>query len=278
MASLRNSRLAPVTARDGVNTRKQVNWATAAARPQETICRSDVIIGLGNPAVTNWGDMMTGMHDNRSKSVCMLTPYSDMRLYMDMADEPWKYSDEDLFAWLDLDEKLRGGVERSDVESYWQDREVRQKAEQARVEKRYRAETDARRVVFGFIAREAAKLGMKRWIDRDIKRIVKRFKGSATKIQSVVRGYQTRCNNPHLDCCMCLSHRVSPLKTAVGFMCRDCAVLGPYEDIVENDPWNWHRADSEDVTVHYQLCGGCDVPLRNGDYCSDACEIKDKSE
>ena len=165
-----------------------------------------------------------------------------MALYMDMADEPWKYVDEDMIAWLDLDETLRAGPERVQVESYWQDRDVLQKAEQARVETRYRAEMDARRVVFGLITREAAKLAMKRWVERDIKAIVKRFKGSATKIQALVRGYQARCKNPCLDCCMCLSHRISPLESTVGYMCRDCAEMGPYEDLVEEDPWNWHRA------------------------------------
>jgi len=250
MATSIVSRLAPVTARDGVDTRKKVNWVSAAAQPQKTICRSDVIIGLGNPAVTNWGDMMTGMHDNRSKSVCMITPYSDTRLYTDMADEPWKYGDEDLFAWLDLDEKLRAGPERSDVESYWRSRDALLQAEQARKDVSYKAELRVLRSKFTPIAKQVAARAMKRWIDNDIKRIVKRFKGSATKIQALVRGYQSRCHNPHLDCCMCLSHRMCPIKTDVGYMCRDCGEMGPYEDVVENDPWNWQRADYTLVAAH----------------------------
>ena len=68
-------------------------------------------------------------------------------------------------------------------------------------------------------------------------------------IQKVVRGHMVRINNPHLDCCMCLSHRISPFKTSVGFMCPDCARMGPYEDVVEDDPWNWHRADAVRVTA-----------------------------
>jgi len=164
-----------------------------------------------------------------------------MALYRDMADEPWKYGDEDMIAWLELDEKLRAGSECADVNAYWADREVLQQAELARTEERYRIENDALRERFTPVTKECAKLAMKRWVEKDIRRIVNRFKGSATKIQAVVRGYQTRCKNSHLDCCMCLSHRISPLKTDVGYMCRDCARIGPYEDLVESDPWNWYR-------------------------------------
>ena len=285
MATSTVSRLAPANARDGVNTRKQVNWATAAAGTRETICRSDMIIGLGNPAVTNWGDMMTGMYCNSRSTAAPVTSTKScaLRLYEDMADEPWKYEDDMLSVWEPLDEKLRAGPERADVESYWQSRDAREKAEQARKDERYRAEMDARRVVLRLIVKEVAKIAMKRWIDHDIKAIVKRFKGSATKIQTMVRGYQARCKNPHLDCCMCLSHCISPLKTNVGYMCRDCAEQGPYEDLVENDPWNWHRAEYVDEAPNHQLyvpCNWCNkdfYDLWNGDYCSYECEWKDRT-
>jgi hypothetical protein len=200
-----------------------------------------------------------------------------------MADEPWKYEDDMLSVWEPLDEKLRAGPERADVESYWQSRDAREKAEQARKDERYRAEMDARRVVLRLIVKEVAKIAMKRWIDHDIKAIVKRFKGSATKIQTMVRGYQARCKNPHLDCCMCLSHCISPLKTNVGYMCRDCAEQGPYEDLVENDPWNWHRAEYIDMAPNHKLyvpCSWCNkdfYDLWNGDYCSYECEWKDRT-
>ena len=249
MATSIVSRLAPVTARDGVNTRKQVNWASAAARPQETICRSDAIIGLGNPAVNNWGDMMTGMYDNRSTAAAKPVAYSNMRLYMDMADEPWKYSDEDMFDWLELDEALRSGPDRAEVVSYWHARDVRNTAELERQNKRDVAELRVLRVAFLLIAKQVAGIAMRRWIQSDINRIVKRFKGSATKIQALVRGYETRCNNPRLDCCMCLSHRISPHETSMGYMCRDCGLMGPYEEIVEEDPWNWNRADYMEMGI-----------------------------
>lgn len=235
------SRLVTSNTRDGVDTRKKVNHEGMRARVGDNLS-VEKITGLGNSAVTNWGDMMTGMRNNQSTGVGR-TERNLVALYRDMADEPWKYSDEDMFAWLELDEKLRVGPQRTDVEAYWADREALQQDEQARMEERYRAEKDALREEFRLVAKEAAKIAMKRWVENDIRRIVKRFKGSAIKIQSLVRGYQTRCNNPHLDCCMCLSHRISPVKTEVGFMCRDCATMGPYEDLVEGDPWNWYRTE-----------------------------------
>lgn len=241
MATTWASRLVSANTRGGVDTRKRVNREGPRTRPGDNLAVEEITV-LGNPAVTNWGDMMTGMYSNSQSTGCGRVQHSAVALYCDMADEPWKYSDEDMFAWEKLDERLRAGPERAAVEAYWADRDARQAAEEARVEERYRAEKDALREVFALVAKEAAKVGLKRWIDRDIKAIVKRFKGSAIKMQAIVRGYQTRCKTPQLDCCMCLSHRISPLKTSVGYVCRDCAVLGPYEDLVEADPWNWHRA------------------------------------
>jgi hypothetical protein len=48
---------------------------------------------------------------------------------------------------------------------------------------------------------------------------------------------------------MCLSHRICPLETDVGMMCRTCAEQGPHEDITGPvaDPWNWFRADYVDL-------------------------------
>jgi hypothetical protein len=103
-------------------------------------------------------------------------------------------------------------------------------------------ELGERKLVFTPIAKEVAKLAMKKWVYGDIQRYLARLRSATTKIQKMVRGYQTKCKSPHLDCCMCLSHRVSSLKTAVGFMCNECAEQGPYVDLVEDDPWNWHRA------------------------------------
>lgn len=278
------ARLVSANTRVGVDSRKRVNSAVPREVRRGDNLAVETITVLGNPAATNWGDMMTGLHCNSwPRETIVRTERSAIALYRDMADEPWKYGDEDMFEWLEQDEKLRAGPERAAVEAYWADREALQKAEQARVEKRYQAETNARRAVMKLIVKEVAKVAMKRWVDRDIKRHVQRFKGSATKIQTLVRAYQARCKNPHLDCCMCLSHRISPLKTTVGYMCRDCAALGPYEDLVEEDPWNWHRAEYVDEAPNHQLyvpCSWCNqdfYDLWNGDYCSYECEWKDRT-
>jgi hypothetical protein len=278
------ARLVSANTRVGVDTRKRENSAVPREVRRGDNLAVDTITVLGNPAVTNWGDMMTGMYSNsRSIAAAGSSAFSKMRLYIDMADEPGKYGD-DILEWLDLDEELRSGPERAEVEAYWRARDARAKEEVEREHKREVERTAALRAAFLPIAKQVAVLAMKRWIDGDIKRIVARFKGSATKIQALVRGYQARCHNPHLDCCMCLSHRISPLKTTVGYMCRDCAEQGPYEDLVEEDPWNWHRAEYVDEAPNhhvYQPCAWCNkefiAPLWNGDYCSYQCEHYDRT-
>ena len=268
MASKTYAQLVSGTTRVGVDTRKRENSEVLRSRRGDNLS-VEAITGSGNPAVTNWGDMMTGMPNIQSTGVsrCVRSP---LGLYSDMADEPWKYGD-DVFEWLELDDKLRAGPERAAVETYWADREALQQAEQAREEAKYKVD----RKKLALIANQAAKAGMKRWVERDIRRFVTKIKGSATKIQALVRGYQTRCKNPHLDCCMCLSHRMSPLKTSVGFMCRECAAIGPHWDMVDNDPWNWHRADYEDMVV-VPKCVWCEKnPAVFDDYCSMACGAYD---
>lgn len=272
MASRTYAQLVSATTRDGVDTRpkgKKENREGMRAQTGDNL-PVDMITGLGHPTA-QWGDMMTSMYTNRSGQSVVRSAYIPAALYADMADEPWKYGDEDMFAWLDLDDQLRTTPERA---AYWQDREDREQAEQARVDERHRMD----RAVFTPIAKEAAKVAMKRWVERDIRNIVKRFKGSATKIQALVRGYQTRCKNPHLDCCMCLSHRISPLKTDVGYMCRECAELGPYVDLVNNDPWNWHRANYVDEAPGDMVnCMWCAKKGYWDDYCSYECEWKDRT-
>jgi hypothetical protein len=237
-----------------------------------------MITGLGYPTA-QWGDMMTGMYGNRSNSAVVPTVFSKIRLYTDMADEPWKYGD-DILGWTDLDEELTGNPER---DAYWSDREAREQAELARKAVLAEEERKMWMKAFESIAKQTAKAAAKRWVERDIKRIVLRFKTAATKIQALVRGYQARCKDAHQDCCMCLSHRICPLKTEVGYMCRDCAEMGPYEEAVENDPWNWHRAEYVDEAPHAVMrvpCVWCTKDLPAGcwdDYCSYECEWKDRT-
>lgn len=283
MASMTYARLVSANTRVGVDSRKRVNSVVPCEVRRGDNLSVEAITGLGYPTA-QWGDMMTGMYANRSNSAVSRTVRSPVALYTDMADEPWKYGDEDMFAWLELDEQLRAGSERAAVEAYWADREVLQQAEQARKALAAEADRKAWMATFKLIAKEAAKVSAKRWVERDIKSIVNRFKTSATKIQALVRGYQARCKDAHQDCCMCLSHRISPLKTNVGYMCRDCAQLGPYEDLVEEDPWNWHRAEYVDEAPNHEVyrpCAWCThefiAPLWNGDYCSYECEWKDRT-
>jgi hypothetical protein len=239
MAKTWASRLVSANTRDGVDTRKKVNCDGMRTRVGDNLY-VEAITCLGNPAVNNWGDMMTGMFATRSVGVPV--PYNPVRLYADMADEPWKYGD-DILEWEDMDNQLRAGPENDQVVSYWQDRAAREQVarferdfEQAAAQKMWRSR-------FTPIAKQVAKVCAKRWVQRDINRHVARIRNAAVTIQAAVRGYQARCKDARQDCCMCLAHRISPLKTSVGYMCRDCAELGPYEDLVEKDPWNWHRAD-----------------------------------
>ena len=234
MATSWAARLVSANTRDGVDTRKQENCKGLRTRPGDNLS-VEKITGLGCPT-TNWGDMMTNMYNNRSMLGVPQREHNPVALYADMADEPWKYGD-DIFGWLEMDEQFRAGPERVAVDSYWTGVTARKQDDQRHEERRQRALRDR----FTPIAKQAAALAMKQWIDRDIKRFVARIRNSAVRIQAVVRGYQTRCHNPHLDCCMCLSHRIAAHSTAVGFVCRECASLGPHQDIVEGDPWNWHR-------------------------------------
>lgn len=192
----------------------------------------------------NWGDLMMAGVSRTTGPAVSHTPYDRMNLYADMADEPWKYEDDMLNVWEPLDEQLRE-ADSERVESYWRDRDVREKASRAREERA----AVLRRRAFLPIARQAAALGVKRWIDRDIKAIVAKFRNAVVTIQSLVRGYQVRCKNPRLDCCMCLSHCISPLRTRVGYMCRDCGNAGPFTDGVEGDSWGWFRAEYVDEGV-----------------------------
>ena len=193
---------------------------------------------------TNWGDLMMGEVVRPVHCGVVRKVYDPMSLYADMADEPWKYEDDMLDVWEPLDEQLRK-TDSERVESYWRARDARESAVRVREE---RAEA-LRRAAFLPIAKQAAAKGAKRWIDRDIKAIVARIRNAVVTIQALARGYLVRCHNPHLDCCMCLSHRISPLKTWVGYMCRDCGNAGPFTDVVEGDGWGWFRAEYVDEGI-----------------------------
>ena len=193
---------------------------------------------------TNWGDLMMGEVARPANCGVVRKVYDPMSLYTDMADEPWKYEDDMLDVWEPLDEQLRK-TDSERVESYWRARDARESAVRAQ-EKQAEA---LRRAAFLPIAKQAAAKGANRWINRDIKAFVARIRNAVVRIQALARGYLVRCHNPHLDCCMCLSHRISPLKTCVGYMCRDCGNAGPFTDVVEGDGWGWFRAEYVDEGI-----------------------------
>ena len=201
----------------------------------------------------------------------------DRTLWQDMVEEPGKYGD-DILEWLDLDEKLRASPKRWRVAAYW----LQKKQEEQEKEDALQAPF---KELFACIAKEAATVGMKKWIDGDIKRFLARIRNAAVTIQAAVRGHLVRSKSEGLDCCMCLAHTVCPLVTDHGRMCRKCAEQGPYEDILGMaDPWNWSRADYKDLTVpeeqEMESCSGCgcvepvgemDYTSGYGAYCSREC-------
>lgn len=247
--------------RDGADTRKKATVTRLGGGDQkrggQTAAYEDETDSLP------WGDIMTGMRYEPNLTIKITVPNAT-ELHKDFCDEPWKYGDEIVNHWDSI-------AANPEMEEYWRNRDAM-----------------AMKPVPNFspIAKECAKTCAKRWVERDIRKHVARITNAIVTIQKTYRGYKARCNNPHLDCCMCLSHVFSPLKTAVGYMCRDCAEIGPHEEIFPNDPTGWHRTDYVDEAPNgkkylYQPCGWCNqefiAPLWNGDWCSYECEWKDRT-
>lgn len=186
-------------------------------------------------------DYIQDMEDERAASASVPVAQEpvnrDLRVWRDMVEEPEKYGD-DITEWLELDAKLRSSQGHWRIEAYWLEKEAELVAPELAAQAEWRA-------IYSGIAREAAWAGARAWAVRDIKRHVARIRNAIVRIQSAVRGHQTRTRQNFRDCCMCLSHRICPLQTNVGMMCRECAEQGPYTDITGpvSDPWNWFRAD-----------------------------------
>jgi len=188
----------------------------------------------------SWGDIATGMRPipRKEPEVVVMTPLErDFQLWQDMVENPAQYGD-DIVEWLALDEALMATRKAWKIERYWRKKEEAEQKAIAQEQAQWRA-------AFKPIATQAAVAGARRWIERDIKACIRRFHGSAVTIQAAVRGHLTRTQLPIRDCCMCLAHRICPLKTDVGFMCRACAEQGPYTEITGplSDPWSEFRAD-----------------------------------
>lgn len=167
----------------------------------------------------------------------------DFDLWREMVEEPAKFGD-DITDWLELDAKLRQSPGRWRLEAYWMERQLEEEAKEEALVAPWRT-------LYSQVAKEAAVTGERRWLQRDIKRIVGRIRRSVVMIQAAVRGHLVRNGVPFRDCCMCLSHRICPLRTDVGMMCRACATQGPYVDITGpvSDGWNWFRAEYEDLSA-----------------------------
>lgn len=153
---------------------------------------------------------------------------SNWELWKDMVEEPWKYG-ESIVDWLDLDEEIRAGPNAWRVDRYWQE-----------TQREEDLKDQIWRTIYSEIAKEVARAGFVRLC---IKGAARRD-AAVRRIQPVVRGHQARTKLPFRDCCMCLAHRTSPIRTDVGWMCHACAEQGPYEDTTGplSDPWNWSRA------------------------------------
>jgi hypothetical protein len=205
----------------------------------------------------------------------------DWAVWQDMVNEPEKYGD-DIVEWLALDEQLRAGPKRWRVAAFWLQKE----------EEKIQAEKEAQapwRAIYSVAAKQAAVAGERAWVSRDIKRHVARFRAetlaretlrnnAATVIQAAVRGHQERTASPFLNCCMCLSHRICPLETDVGMMCRGCAEQGPHDEETGPiaDPWSEFRADYVDLAARpaaVENCRWCTTPLDEGQwtFCDSDC-------
>lgn len=243
--------------RDGADTRKKelATRVKVHARGGQTAAQDDT-------DSLPWGDIMTGMRYQPNLTIKITIP-NTTHLHKDFCDEPWKYGDEIVNHWDNI-------AANPELNEYWLDRDAM-----------------AMKPVPNFspIAKECANECAKRWVQRDIRKHVARITNAIVTIQKTYRGYKARCNDPHLDCCMCLSHVFSPLKTVAGYMCRDCAELGPHEEFFPKDPSGWHRTDYVDEAPYgrnvYACCGWCNhewiAPLWNGDYCSYECECADRN-
>lgn len=166
----------------------------------------------------------------------------DFSLWKEMIEEPAKFG-EDITEWLELDAKLSQGSGRWRLGAYWSQLQAEEDAKEAALAAPWRK-------LYTQAATEAALVCEQRWVRRDIARIVGRIRNAVVTIQAAVRGHQTRSRLRIGDCCMCLSHRICPLLTDVGMMCRACGEQGPYVDITGplDDGWNWFRAEFVDLT------------------------------
>lgn len=175
---------------------------------------------------------------------------TERRVWSDVVEEPYKYGD-DTVDWLELDEKLAAAPGRWRLAAHWY-------AQEALLEEHERELQTPWREIYSSLVSAAAIAGERRWWKSDMRRIHAKMRAdkervakakAAVKIQAAWRGHRVRYTNPHLDCCMCLAHRIAPLLCYAGMMCRDCYTQGPYKNITGPvaDEWNWIRAEAREM-------------------------------
>jgi len=177
---------------------------------QQSSLASGTQIGAG---IVSWGDYAIGYMSAEAEPVYSRS-VSNFNVWKDMAEEPWKYGD-DIEDWLDLDAELQQAPGRWRLEAFW--------------------DAEEKRMAYDRL------MGMLR---RAFEEYYIRQDESATLIQALWRGHQVRKECVWRDCCMCLAHHVSPIKTDVGYMCKKCREDGPHTDLIGmEDPWDWFRAE-----------------------------------
>lgn len=269
MASIMETRLAPVTARDGFDTRnKDLNDACIDKQECVTLNIWSEIDGR------SWGDMMLELDVDR-----------DVR-WVDMSDDDWALTGrKHLSTCRDMRQAMNW------IDAIDKKREIRATSLQQTSLNPIREECNDVRLYMDMVDEpakygddiidflqldEELRAGPKRWRVNAIwaLREKRTENGAIAKFQALWRGYRSRSNDVHQDCCMCLSHRICPLKTDVGHMCRACGEDGPHVDAVENDPWNWFRADYVDEAPVYASCRWCMCTMDKGqqEFCDQDCK------
>lgn len=259
------SRLAPVTARDGVDTRNKENRYN-----RETICRSDMIIGSGVPTV-HWGDMMMEL-DNRnagrapgSEPEYVVHKVYDaeqlkLRVWQDMIESPEKYGD-DICEWMDLNEELAAGPKRWRMQAYWLNRETEAQADLDRAEQQWAEIKKQWKRTFSPIAQKAADVCMQRRLNRDIKNFVNKIRNAVVTIQSAVRGHLARNKMKFRDCYLCLSHRTCRKNVILGIYtcpgCRpchevDCDSMPDMDDCPTMDDFSYDSEEEDRDIEEYE--------------------------
>lgn len=175
------------------------------------------LLATGTPFgadIVSWGDFVEGFTMYEEDAIRPPPTNTKLALWKDMADEPGKYGD-DIDSWLALDAELSESPGYWRMGAYW-------------VAKQQQLDWERLRAML--------------WNAWDA--YLMRKEKMVIRIQAAVRGHLARHRLPWRDCCMCLAHHISPIRTDVGFMCNMCFSDGPMTDLIGmDDPWDWFRGE-----------------------------------